>query len=58
MNPNDGTLVPYSAVSMFDKDVYKNTISLISEKRPDMLEKAELSKEDIAFLGGLKNDNN
>ncbi len=38
LNPNDGTVVPYSAESMFNKDVYKNTISLIAEKRPEMLE--------------------
>ena len=38
LNPYDGTLVPYSADSMFDKDVYKNTPSLISAKRPEMLE--------------------
>lgn len=38
LNPYDGTLVPYSATSMYDKDVYNNTISLISAKRPEMLE--------------------
>lgn len=37
LNPYDGTIVPYRADSMYDKDVYKNTLSLISAQRPEML---------------------
>lgn len=38
LNPYDGTVVPYYALSMYDKDVYKNVISLISAHLPEMLE--------------------
>ena len=38
INPYDGTLTPYNAVSMYDKNVYKNTKSLIATQRPEMLE--------------------
>lgn len=37
INPYDGTITPYSAISMYDKNIYMNTISLISDKRPEML---------------------
>ena len=37
VNPFDGTIVPYSALSMYNKNVYKNVKSLIAKKRPEML---------------------
>lgn len=37
LNPYDGTIVPYSAPSMYTKYVYKNVTSLISAERPEML---------------------
>jgi hypothetical protein len=37
LNPYDGKVIPYFAQTMYDKNVYKNTLSLISEKRPEML---------------------
>lgn len=37
LNPNDGTIASYSAVSMYDKNVYKNLPSLIAAQRPEML---------------------
>lgn len=37
LNPYDGTIVPYYAIDMYDKDVYKNTLSLISFNRPELL---------------------
>ncbi|WP_022772131.1 hypothetical protein [Butyrivibrio sp. AE2015] len=52
INPFDGTIVPYFAVSMYDKDVYRNTLSLISAQRPEMLEslKEIAMKEDTAVM--------
>lgn len=41
LNPYDGTVVPYYAISMYDKDVFVNFKSLISVKRPEMLESLE-----------------
>lgn len=38
LNPYDAKLTAYYAISMYDKDVYNNTLSLISEQRPEMLE--------------------
>ena len=37
INPLDGSIVPYCAISMFDKNVYKNVKSLLSAQRPEML---------------------
>lgn len=37
LNPYDGTVIPYHAVSMYNKKVYKNTRSLLSAQRPEML---------------------
>lgn len=37
VNPVDGTVTPYNALSMYDKDVYKNTRSLLAAQRPEML---------------------
>ena len=37
INPYDGTVVSYNAASMYDKNVYKNTRSLLSAQRPEML---------------------
>ena len=37
INPYDGTVTPYHATSMFDKDVYINVKSLLSTNRPDLL---------------------
>ncbi len=37
VNPYDGSVVPYSAASMYDKNVYKNTKSLLSAQRPEMI---------------------
>lgn len=51
LNPYDGTVAPYSAISMYDKNVYKNTMSLISAKRPEMLPAfKELSKKEPTAL--------
>lgn len=38
INPYDGTMTSYCAVSKYDKDVYKNALSLIAAQRPEMLE--------------------
>lgn len=37
LNPYDGTVVPYYAISMDDKDVFDNVTSLLSVKRRDLL---------------------
>lgn len=37
INPYDGTVTSYNAASMYDKNVYKNTRSLLSAQRPDLL---------------------
>ena len=37
LNPSDGTITPYSAVSMYEKYVYNNISSLIASQRPEML---------------------
>lgn len=37
VNPYDGTVTAYNAASMYDKNVYKNTRSLIAAQRPEML---------------------
>lgn len=37
INPYDGTVVPYNATSMYDKNVYKNIRSLLVAQRPEML---------------------
>lgn len=37
INPLDGSITPYYAISMYDKDVYKNVKSLLSAQRPEML---------------------
>lgn len=37
LNPFDGTITPYSALSMYMKYVYKNIPSLIATQRPEML---------------------
>lgn len=41
VNPFDGTIVPYSAISMYNKNVYKNVKSLMAKQRPEMLESLE-----------------
>jgi hypothetical protein len=38
LNPYDGSITPYYAFSMDDKDVFENVQSLLSVKRPDLLE--------------------
>lgn len=37
VNPLDGSITPYHASSMFDKDVYNSVKSLLSIERPEML---------------------
>ena len=37
LNPYDGSVIPYNAVSMYNKKVYKNTKSLLSVHHPEML---------------------
>lgn len=37
INPLDGSITPYYAISMYDKDVYRNVKSLLSAQRPEML---------------------
>lgn len=37
-NPYDGTIAPYYAISMDDKDVFENVQSLLTVRRPDLLE--------------------
>lgn len=37
VNPYDGSVVPYSAASMYDKNVYTNIRSLLSAQRPEMI---------------------
>ena len=38
LNPFDGTITPYYALSTEDKIIYKSVESLIANKRPEMLE--------------------
>ena len=38
INPTNGEIIPYTAPSMYEKYVYQNIASLISSKRPEMLE--------------------
>lgn len=38
LNPQDGKITPYFAVSMYDKDVYENVEDMLMAKRPEMLE--------------------
>lgn len=38
VNPYDGTITPYFAQSMYDKDVYINVKSLLSDQKPEFLE--------------------
>lgn len=37
INPLDGSITPYCAISMYDKNVYRNVKSLLSAQRPEML---------------------
>ena len=37
VNPSDGKITPYHAFSMYDKDVYQNTKSLISSQKPELM---------------------
>lgn len=37
INPLDGSVTPYYAISIYDKDVYKNVKSLLSAQRPELL---------------------
>ncbi|MBR6100957.1 MAG: hypothetical protein IKH78_08345 [Ruminococcus sp.] len=46
LNPYDGKIVPYSAVSMYDKNVYRNVVSLISKERPELLSSFQSRKND------------
>lgn len=39
LNPHDGKVSPYYAISTTDKDVYPDIPSLLREKRPDMLDR-------------------
>lgn len=41
VNPYDGTITPYFALSMFDKDVYVNLKSLLADQKPEFLESFE-----------------
>lgn len=45
LNPYDGGMTSYSAPSMYDKTVYLNTLSLIANERPDLLESLQKKKE-------------
>ncbi|MCI6017881.1 MAG: hypothetical protein MRZ59_03400 [Clostridiales bacterium] len=47
VNPYDGTVVPYNALSKYDKNVYKNTRSLLSAQRPEMLPSFDILIEQI-----------
>lgn len=55
LNPYDGTITPYFAMSMYDKNVYKNTKSLIAAKRPELLESLSLlannSSTELSIVG-------
>lgn len=54
VNPYDGKIVPYNAVSKFDKKVYKNMQSLLLAQRPEILPAfsnlLESNKKNKAFL--------
>lgn len=45
LNPYDGSIVPYYALSIDNKYVYKNILSLISDKRSEMLPTFERALE-------------
>lgn len=38
LNPIDGSIIPYSAFSIYDRHVYRNIASLVADQRPEMLE--------------------
>lgn len=64
VNPFDGTVASYYAISMYDKDVYKNVRSLIAAQKPEFLEafdKQEKVKNSLVLKDDLKsliyNDN-
>ena len=55
VNPYDGTITPYYALSMFDKDVYINLKSLLADQKPEFLESLETlaiesSKRSLALV--------
>jgi len=60
LNPYDGTVVPYYAITMYDKDVYSNVKSLIAAKRPELLEStkhiADKSTELVAVDNKSRNN--
>lgn len=47
LNPFDGTITPYHALSMEDKFIYKSVDSLIAANRPEMLEEYRKVAESI-----------
>ena len=55
VNPYDGTITPYYALSMYDKDVYRNFKSLLADQKPEFLESLETlalesSKRELALV--------
>lgn len=47
VNPYDGKITPYFAIDRSSREVYKNLVSLIEEKRPECLDKLrELCEDD------------
>ena len=55
LNPFDGTITPYHALSMEDKFIYKSVDSLIAAKRPEMLEEYRKSTESILLKSNCYN---
>ena len=49
LNPYDGGVVSYSAQTMYDKNVYKNMLSLIANERPDLLESFQDENETVEY---------
>lgn len=57
INPFDGTVAPYYAISMYDKDVYKNVRSLIAARKPEFLEafdKQEKNNKSLILKDNIK----
>ena len=55
LNPFDGTITPYYALSMEDKFIYKSVDSLIAAKRPEMLEEYRKATESILLKNNCYN---
>jgi hypothetical protein len=60
VNPYDGKITPYYALSMYDKDVYINVKSLLADQMPEFLESFEKlaldsKKNELSVTNNLNN---